>query len=71
MQAHSDQRLLCLSLRGLSEQDAAIWIDMVSSGWRNHPKAVPLQLVGLTLIVAPYAVARALTNRFARLQSSG
>ncbi|MBI5926373.1 MAG: hybrid sensor histidine kinase/response regulator [Aquabacterium sp.] len=50
MQAHSDQRLLCLSLRGLSEQDAAIWIDMVSSGWRNHPKAVPLQLVGLTLI---------------------
>jgi signal transduction histidine kinase len=50
MPPRSDQRLLCLSLRGLSEQDAAIWIDMVSSGWRNHPKAVPLQLVGLTLI---------------------
>lgn len=50
MQARSDNRLLCLSLEGLSEQDAAIWIDMVASGWRNHPKAVPLQLVGLTLI---------------------
>lgn len=50
MQAPDDNRLLCLSLRGLSEQDAAIWIDMVSSGWRNHPKAVPLQLVGLSLI---------------------
>lgn len=50
MQARSDNRLLCLSLEGLSEQDAIIWIDMVASGWRNHPKAVPLQLVGLTLI---------------------
>lgn len=50
MQARSDQRLLCLSLNGLSEQEAAIWIDMVSSGWRNHPKALPLQIVGLSLI---------------------
>ncbi|TAK93190.1 MAG: response regulator [Aquabacterium sp.] len=50
MQARSDNRLLCLSLDGLSEQDAAIWIDMIGSGWRNHPKAVPLQLVGLSLI---------------------
>ncbi|MES2088449.1 MAG: ATP-binding protein [Pseudomonadota bacterium] len=50
MQARSDNRLLCLSLHGLSEQEAAIWIDMVSSGWRNHPKALPLQIVGLSLI---------------------
>lgn len=50
MQARSDQRLLCLSLKGLPEQEAAIWIDMVSSGWRNHPKALPLQIVGLSLI---------------------
>lgn len=50
MQARSDNRLLCLSLQGLHEQEAAIWIDIVSSGWRNHPKALPLQIVGLFLI---------------------
>lgn len=43
-------RLLCLSLRGLSKQDAAIWIDMVGNSWRVHPRALPMQIVGLTLI---------------------
>jgi signal transduction histidine kinase/CheY-like chemotaxis protein len=45
-----DTRLLCLSLRGLAEQDAAIWIDIVGNGWRNHPKALPMQIVGLLLM---------------------
>ncbi|MDE2401097.1 MAG: hybrid sensor histidine kinase/response regulator [Burkholderiales bacterium] len=43
-------RLLCLSLRGLSAQDAAIWIDMVGNSWRVHPRALPMQIVGLSLI---------------------
>lgn len=43
-------RLLSLSLRGLPAQEAAIWIDVVRSGWRNHPKALPLQIVGLSLM---------------------
>jgi signal transduction histidine kinase/CheY-like chemotaxis protein len=38
---------LGLTLRGLTPQDAAIWIDIVRSGWRNHPKAVPMQVIGL------------------------
>ncbi|TAL21511.1 MAG: hybrid sensor histidine kinase/response regulator [Aquabacterium sp.] len=45
-------RLLCLSLRGLSEEDAAIWIDIVGNGWRLHPKALPLQIVGLAMMGA-------------------
>ena len=45
-----DGRLLCLSLRGLPEQEAAIWIDIVGNGWRNHPKALPMQIVGLLLM---------------------
>ena len=45
-----DARLLSLSLRGLSEQDAAIWIDIVGNGWRSHPKALPMQIVGLLLM---------------------
>ena len=43
-------RLLCLSLRGLSEEDAAIWLDIVGNGWRLHPKALPLQVVGLAMM---------------------
>ncbi|RZI86154.1 MAG: response regulator [Rubrivivax sp.] len=46
----SEVRLFCLSLRGLSEQDASIWLDLVNSGWRSHPKALPMQIVGLSLI---------------------
>lgn len=46
----NDTRLLGLSLSGLSQQEAAIWIDVLSSGWRNHPKALPLQMVGLALM---------------------
>lgn len=46
----SDARLLCLSLEGLPEQEAAIWIDVVRSGWRSHPKALPMQMVGLSLL---------------------
>jgi len=49
MQA-TDKRLRWPSLDGLSDQDAAIWLDMVNSGWRNHPKALPLQLVGLSMM---------------------
>ena len=45
-----DTPLLCLSLDGLPEQEAAIWIDMVNSGWRRHPKALPMQMVGLSLL---------------------
>lgn len=43
-------RLLCLSLNGLPAQDAAIWIDIVNNGWRSHPKALPMQIVGLLLM---------------------
>lgn len=45
-----DNQWLCLSLRGLPEQEAAIWIDIVGNGWRNHPKALPMQIVGLSLM---------------------
>ncbi|MGH6646869.1 ATP-binding response regulator [Aquabacterium sp.] len=48
--ARPDGRLLCLSLRGLPEQEAAIWLDIVGNGWRNHPKALPMQIVGLSLM---------------------
>ena len=43
-------RLLGLSLRGLPEQEAAIWIDLLRNGWRSHPKALPVQIVGLSMM---------------------
>ena len=43
-------RLLNLSLRGLSAEDAALRIDLLAAGWRLHPKALPLQIVGLSLM---------------------
>lgn len=43
-------RLLSLSLKGLPDKDAAIWIDMVCHGWRVHPRALPMQIVGLLMI---------------------
>ncbi|MDI1260468.1 hybrid sensor histidine kinase/response regulator [Aquabacterium sp.] len=48
--SRQDSRLLCLSLRGLPQQEAAIWIDILGNGWRNHPKALPMQIVGLLLM---------------------
>jgi signal transduction histidine kinase len=47
---HAPARLLCLSLQGLPPQEADIWIDVLRSGWRSHPKAVPLQMVGMALM---------------------
>jgi signal transduction histidine kinase len=46
----NDTPLLCLSVKGLPDQEAAILIDMVNSGWRRHPKALPMQMVGLSLL---------------------
>lgn len=43
-------RLLSLSLKGLSEQDAAIWIDMVRHSWLVQPRALPMQIVGLLML---------------------